>query len=88
MLRIKDGIDLKELEKFGFQKAASSNGGGPFIGHGWVIYETSKWNKNRNIIEWERDPNLDIIFDLINAGMVEKVEEEDDDDEEEDLEDE
>ena len=34
MLKIKDDIDLKELEKFGFQKEPSPGGrdDGPFIG--------------------------------------------------------
>ena len=69
MLKIKDGIDLKELEKFGFQKA-SSKGVGLFIGHGWGVWDDT----NRKITEWHCDPNLDIIFDLINTGLVEKVE--------------
>ena len=78
MLKIKDNIDLKELEKFGFDE---------YIG--W--YENIKYDaafsvyKNTRIIkfdcsDWglERDNGAEIIqvlFDLIQAGLVEKVNE-------------
>lgn len=83
MLKIKDNVNLKELEKFGFDTSASPevNGFeldfssrwiddhfGMIIGHGFVI-----WDSTREIIIWEHSANLDIIFDLISAGLVEKV---------------
>ena len=84
MLKIKDNVDLKELEKFGFDTSASpevqgiakidfSNNWiddhfGMILGFGLCI-----WDSTREIINWE-DGNLDIIYDLIQAGLVEKVE--------------
>ena len=82
-LRIKDNIDLKELEKFGFDTRASYavNGVemdftdrwiddhyGMIVGFGWVV-----WDSTREITIWDHDANLDIIFELVNAGLVEKV---------------
>lgn len=76
MLKIKDDVDLKELEKFGFK---------------WDEYYTEYYifSKNKDekvsvtedrriliedfsgfsIVEY-----LDVLFDLIQAGLVEKVE--------------
>lgn len=59
MLKIKDNVDLKELEKFGF-------------GQGIYGSEADKTvticiDKNRN---W--NSGTDIIYDLIQAGLVEK----------------
>ena len=74
MLKIKDNIDLKELEKFGFE----------FEAKGWFFYtndnivvnidfEHTIWFKP-DYEDWFNIPN--IIFDLIKANMVEKVVEE------------
>lgn len=85
MLKIKDGIDLKELEKFGFETT---------IGSSWyfkdivdcaeekvsiairkndrriqISYDTKQSIRLCSFIERE----LDILFDLIQAGLVEKV---------------
>ena len=86
-LRIKDNVDLKELEKFGY----SCYNDGSY----WYKYVTSK----RRISIWEYDRHIDddvvdrttysgfkyegeyrhiikpYIQDLIQAGLVEKVEE-------------
>ena len=71
MLRIKDDVDLKELEKFGFEYNEGEN---------W--YESRDISKhNYNVIYvfvndnkelWTNGMN-DTIFDLIQAGLVEKV---------------
>lgn len=80
MLKIKDNIDLKELEKFGFEKNENENK--------WV----EKWIDDTfricvlfhnkyitvdcvSIFDCEWTLNLDIIYDLIKADLVEKVEE-------------
>ena len=62
MLKIKDNVDLKELEKFGFEEFS-------------VIYyhEFVSVDKNGRFIQ---SNNLDLVYDLIQAGLVEKVGEE------------
>ena len=78
-LRIKDNIDLKELEKFGFHKANYKNK--------QIIYTTYKEGdishfymyKDRELyFETDKDNQIeeyqtDTLFDLIKAGLVEKV---------------
>ena len=84
MLKIKDSVDLKELEKYGFDTSASpevqgidkidftnnwiDDNFGMIIGHGWLVYDST-----REIIGWDLEPNLDAIFQLIVDGLVEKV---------------
>ena len=81
MLKIKDNVDLKELEKFGIKKYCS---------YGYVYSEDKKDNAellidkiNDNyfiVINPFGDNDLiyhaclDKIYDLIQAGLVEKVE--------------
>lgn len=79
MLKIKDDLELKELEKFGFNYNKIENEyeyeednekiGIPknkyiyleYLGKGFV----------GNIIE---EKSIDILYDLIQAGLVEKIE--------------
>lgn len=86
MLKIKDNVDLKELEKFGFtvnaDQATYQNAYDEYI----YIYPNKKIE-----IEFERaydeldigglgcchcisNTLLNIVYDLIQAGLVEKVE--------------
>ena len=79
MLKIKDNVDLKELEKFGFEPRYSEM-------TGKIIRYVR--GDNRNIIRYiDNDHNYNpywevlvqdsaILYDLIQAGLVEKVEEE------------
>ena len=67
MLKIKDNVDLKELEKFGFDTRAGSNGYG-IVGNGWLIENTT-----RKIYRWETYGDLVVLFELIQAGLVEKI---------------
>ena len=83
MLKIKDNVNLKELEKYGFK-------------HYTMIYvkeikrsnETLKEEKDIYVEEENRevsihkglfniDEELDTIYDLIKADLVEKVESDD-----------
>lgn len=77
MLKIKDNVDLKELEKFGFKYYEK--------GEFWCI---EKYYSDANIFVnkdktidfedewWGKDFELlDILFDLIQAGLIEKVKE-------------
>lgn len=83
MLKIKDNVDLKELEKFGFRKEL----------HVYQIDLQEEWvTYMSNIISsvYIKIPDriirisnhfkpveiikIDVIYDLIQAGLVEKVE--------------
>lgn len=72
MLKIKDNVDLKELEKFGFKyhkKQRNQYEYYSFISTEAlliVIYNDRK-------IFFLDKAGLDILFDLIQAGLVEKV---------------
>jgi len=84
MLKIKDNIDLKKLEKFGFVKVKMHKGyknkryftntkGGTYI----IVDDENKgtdFYKRLSSGDWEYSNNLDILYDLIKADMVEKVE--------------
>lgn len=80
MLKIKNNVDLKELEKFGFDLRASSiEGVGTFDYTDWFVDDNfgyliadglEIWDKERTISGY----NLDLLFDLIQAGLIEKVE--------------
>ena len=77
MLKIKNNVDLKELEKFGFELKEDE----------WE-YNTCKQEDGFSGFTVDIDDrlinnyssvsrkNLDVIYDLIEAGLVEKVEEE------------
>ena len=82
MLRIKKEIDLKELEKFGFKKAKSTDGEIFYYPVAWNygLYVELTVNIDKTIsldVNYEDfyTENIDILFDLIQAGYVEKVEE-------------
>ena len=79
MLKIKDDIDLKELEKFGFRFMECDNNQyytKQFIdNNGWL---KAYWIdvKTRQIELEANDPFIlldDTIYDLIKADLVEKV---------------
>lgn len=75
MLKIKDNVDLKELEKYGFKYYKNRN---------YEVYEIDKWNsylsvelKDRIIqigIQDYNDIEEDTLYDMIKDGIVEKVE--------------
>ena len=74
MLKIKDSVDLKELEKFGFELEEDS-----------YVYNTCKQEDGFSGFTIDTDDrfinnyssvsrkNLDVIYDLIQAKLVEKV---------------
>lgn len=77
MLKIKDNVDLKELEKFGFKKVDYVNMkiykyendyGNIIIGPDYII--------RLNHITVNNTSLLDIIYDLIKSDLVECVEDE------------
>ena len=105
MLKIKDNVDLKELEKFGFDYYIDvrKNNDSPkwYKGIKNYIEKGYRWDDGENtikIVEERKDANwifhnkerevyvfesdyemgvsdemLDVIYDLIQAGFVEKV---------------
>ena len=75
MLKIKDNVDLKELEKFGFESGIYKR-----IKNGNLLYMVIITNTHRYL--QIRNAHCDIagslqilIYDLIQAGLVEKIEE-------------
>lgn len=69
MLKIKDDVDLKELEKFGLVE--SHNYFTKFNEYDVDVLTISKDDK---LIElFSDDTAVEILFDLIQAGLVEKV---------------
>lgn len=85
MLKIKDNIDLKELEKFGFVGQSFQNGFN--IRNCYVfrndlqqniIFVNLDWTNKDRTIELgipfaHTDEGVEKLFDLIKAGFVEKV---------------
>lgn len=86
MLKIKDSVDLKELEKFGFKYIEDKSYKGDFsyceklIGAN-IILGVSEPSRviysNITITEttYIFSDGFDVIFDLIQAGLIEKVKE-------------
>lgn len=82
MLKIKDNIDLEELKNFGFIKYTSLKNGKEyycirklFIGEDRKILQEDGVNNFRSIDYQLSEIEAEIIFDLHEAGLVEKVEE-------------
>ena len=83
MLKIKDNLDLKELEKFGFKKAVEKSLLNTEIkGYKCLLEEGAVFidNKFKNIDlicddygDVNYDDFADVIFELIQAGLIEKV---------------
>lgn len=82
MLKIKDNVDLKELEKFGFYKSGGvyqknleyDNINSPIVGIDMCIYIVIDDKKIRfSAHDKKETTKLDVIYDLIKADLVEKV---------------
>ena len=80
MLKIRDDVYLKELEKFGFEhfeNGCATTGYSKDTGYRYyTIIEKDKELYNKNNIERLLPPGMDqnLLYDLIQAGLVEKVE--------------
>lgn len=77
MLKIKDNVDLKKLEKFGFEEDGILDGKVTGLTNGHVdieLYDSinDKWNTRKIYVLGSA--YLDTIYDLIKADLVEKVE--------------
>ena len=73
MLKIKNNVRLKELEKFGFCKDEFKE-----YSITCSLYTIIRIRKGTREIEipYGTDDALNILFDLITAGLVEKVSDE------------
>ena len=85
MLKIKDNIDLKELEKYGFELLGNYGAIKKFYDKDfgieedtllviefrnvWLIENGAKESNER----YFGNPQLDTLYDLIKDGLVEKV---------------
>lgn len=75
MLKIKDDVALKELEKFGFVYFNDKTS----IRYGCLDYQKGYLEifiNNARVITMSSDKNiidLDVIYDLIKADLIEKV---------------
>ena len=83
MLKIKDNVDLKELEKFGFEKDEYKEDVEMVYNYEEFRTEEIRIYKNKEISIYIDDELyccaidtefLEVLFDLIQAGLVEKVE--------------
>jgi hypothetical protein len=71
MLKIKDNVDLKDLEKFGFDKVTLLENNKTYYCHSNIcVYMPSR---ELHIYGELAHHDCDILFDLIQAGLVEKV---------------
>ena len=79
MLKIKDDVDLKELEKFGFEVAQTLEGKTTELYDGKYtyieLYDDIDGIWDTREIYVTGSAYLDTIYDLIQSGLVEKVEE-------------
>lgn len=85
MLKIKDEVDLKELEKFGFNKNALSNYtkkikssymDNCYIeiqGQRFILIEVNIKSKYARSLQTTNTFELDALYELIQAGYVEKL---------------
>ncbi len=80
MLKIKDNVDLKELEKYGFKyyrmlyTKNTVRYAGNLKENKKIYVEENSRNISMGIGIFNTDIELDTIYDLIKADLVEKVE--------------
>ena len=75
MLKIKDDVDLKELEKFGFEDFGVCYKGYGDFGNQFFINKSDRFIKRVHPYSLREEANEDEMCELIQAGLVEKVEE-------------
>ena len=76
MLKIKDNVDLKELEKFGFVKYHYRENHDYYMYPETECYAIYIFVETREIMISNKnffDYHLNILYDLIKADLVEKV---------------
>jgi hypothetical protein len=76
MLKIKDNVDLKELEKYGFKKLIIAYTKRVYLGNDnddRVFYGIGIEDRIIRIVRLDRELD-NTLYDLIKDGLVEKVE--------------
>lgn len=74
MLKIKDEVDLKELEKFGYDDFGVCYKKYGILGEQFFINKGNREIKRIHPYSLREEPTLNEVADLIQAGLVEKVE--------------
>ena len=74
MLKIKDNVDLKELEKFGFDNFGVCYKAYGDFGMQFFVNKGTREIKRLHPDSLREEPTEDEIFALIKADLVEKVE--------------
>ena len=78
MLKIKDNVNLKELEKFGFEYTSYCRNKEDNDCLMYCFLSIDPCNRtieiSSGVDEINGDYEIEKLFDLINAGLVEKVE--------------
>lgn len=70
MLKIKDDIDLKELEKYGFKKDEEQQ----YMIKDLDIFVGTEEDEKELVLDFGfNNENINILYDLIKANLVEKV---------------
>lgn len=79
MLKIKDNVDLKELEKFGFVRDACflDSDGNTMYSYEFLLINTTTRELCicTGVDELFGDKEIIKLYDLIQAGLIEKVDE-------------
>ena len=80
MLKLKDNVDLKELEKYGFKYDELNKGykvqSSHFKSYGnaeMFIYENHNLFFNQSAYFTNEQFLIDVLYDLIKADLVEKI---------------
>lgn len=77
MLKIKDNVDLKELEKYGYNNKYSKSGHyEKVIGYAktlWIEQDSSIWLEDSMSYIADEKILEPLLYDLIKDGLVEKV---------------
>lgn len=74
MLKIKDNVDLKELEKFGYDDFGVCYKKYGILGTQYFINKGTREIKRIHPYSFREEPTQNEIQDLIKADLVEKVE--------------
>ena len=75
MLKIKDEVPLKELEKFDFDDYGVGYKRFGGLGEQYFILNADRKIRRIHPYSLREEASEDEVFDLIQAGLVEKVEE-------------
>lgn len=74
MLKIKDEVPLEKLKEYGF---TNNNEYEQYEIENWDIFVGTDENERELVLDFGfNNKNISVLYDLIQAGLVEKIEEE------------